>query len=433
MRPVFLLSMYLLFVVAAIAAEDAEDLQRSVHALTRQLADDRLAVREAAERQLMEIGPAALSYLPRPDEQMPAEILRRLKRVQQQLQLQKSQAAALGKLLSIQATAQPLSRVLAELERRSGNQIVDFRQRRGQSKIELPVTIDLQDVTFWEALDHILDEAGMVVYPYAHDARGNSLRAVAFIAGNSVTATRSRRTYYHSGFRFEPLRVIAERNYRESAANELEIYFQIAWEPRLTPIRLVLLRNTIRAVDQQGRLLKQTTGGESEIATGRGAATCILPFQLPGHDVHQIKKLTGELKALLPGSIETFRFDRLTSIADGGTQIQKAAATVTLESVRRDGPKWDLRIQVQFEDAAGSLESHLSGWALRNDAYLENTQGKKIEPISVEETREQQDDFGMAFQFRLEDEIQNYTFVYKTPTALLERRIPFELSNLPLP
>ena len=79
--------MYLLFVVAAIAAEDAEDLQRSVHALTRQLADDRLAVREAAERQLMEIGPAALSYLPRPDEQMPAEILRRLKRVQQQLQL----------------------------------------------------------------------------------------------------------------------------------------------------------------------------------------------------------------------------------------------------------------------------------------------------------------------------------------------------------
>jgi hypothetical protein len=75
----------------------------------------------------------------------------------------------------------------------------------------------------------------------------------------------------------------------------------------------------------------------------------------------------------------------------------------------------------------------LSGWALRNDAYLENTQGKRIEPISIEETREQQDDFGMAFQFRLEDEIQNYTFVYKTPTALLERRIPFELSNLPLP
>ncbi|MBL4624420.1 MAG: T9SS type A sorting domain-containing protein, partial [Flavobacteriales bacterium] len=49
------------------------------------------------------------------------------------------------------------------LERRSGNQIVDFRQRRGQPKIELPVTIDLQDVTFWEALDHILDEAGMII------------------------------------------------------------------------------------------------------------------------------------------------------------------------------------------------------------------------------------------------------------------------------
>jgi hypothetical protein len=430
MRSAFLSLIFFVFIAAATTAQGAEDVPRSVRSLARQLADDHLAVRDAAEQGLIEIGPAALPYLPVPNAQMPAEVLRRLNRVRQQLELKRSQDATDGRRLSLKAKARKLSSVLRELEKLSGNRVVDYRQVRGQPNIELPITVDLQNVPFWQALDRILDEAGMAVYPYAHDKRGRPLRAVAFIESESINKTRSQRAYYHSGFRFEPIRVVSERNYRKPLADGMEISVQTAWEPRLTPIRLVLLRNTITATDEQGRDLKQTSRGRSEIAIDRGPPTFIVPFELPDRNVRKITRLHGELEALLPGLVETFRFD-LSSQKEW--QVKKAGAAVTLESVRQDGPNWDVRIRVRFDDAAGSLESHLSDWVLRNEVYLQDATGHKSEPISMQETAEKENEFGMAFKFNVKGSIDGYTFVYKTPTVVLERRIPFELSNLPLP
>ena len=172
MRSAFLSLIFFVFIAAATTAQGAEDVPRSVRSLARQLADDHLAVRDAAEQGLIEIGPAALPYLPAPNAQMPAEVLRRLNRVRQQLELKRSQDATDGRRLSLKAKARKLSSVLKELEKLSGNRVVDYRQVRGQPNIELPITVDLQNVPFWQALDRILDEAGMAVYPYAHDKRG---------------------------------------------------------------------------------------------------------------------------------------------------------------------------------------------------------------------------------------------------------------------
>ena len=430
MRSAFLSLIFFVCIAAATTAQGAEDIRGSVRSLARQFADDRLAVRDAAEQRLMEIGPAALPYLPAPNAQMPAEVLRRLNRVRQQLELKRSQNASDGIRLSLKAKGRKLSSVLRELEKLSGNRVVDYRQVRGQPNIELPITVDLQNVTFWEALDRILDEAGMAVYPYAHDNRGRPLRAVAFIESESMNKTRSQRTYYRSGFRFEPIRMVSERNYRKPLADGMEVSVQTAWEPRLTPIRLVLLRNTITATDEHGHDLKQRSSGRSEIAIDRGPPTFIIPFELPDRHVRKIANLHGELEALLPGLVETFRFN-LSSQKE--LQVKKAGAAVTLESVRQDGPNWDVRIRVRFDDAAGSLESHLSDWVLRNEVYLKDIAGKKSEPISMQETGEKENEFGMAFKFNVKNAIDDYIFVYKTPTVVLERRISFELSNLLLP
>jgi hypothetical protein len=413
------------------AAGEADQLRKEVRSLTRQLASDRLADREQAEQALLELGPAVLARLPESNDRLPAETRRRLDRIRRQLERQQSRAAAAGQRLSIKATARPLSRVIAQLEQLSGNRIIDFREIRRQSKIEVPITVDLQDVSFWEALDRIMDEAGMSVYHFAHDDQGNPLRGIAFIARDPVASNRSGRADYNAGFRFDPIRIIAQRDYRDPAANGLEIYLEVHWEPRLRPIQLVLLRNTITAIDQRDGELKRRGNGQSEIAIDRSAAFVILPFQLPGYEVHTIQRLGGELECLLPGQIETFRIENLPGAA--GEQQKKADVAVRLLSVRREGAVWDLRIRVHLEDATGALESHLSDWVLRNEAYLEHESGDRIEPADIQKTSEQDDHFGVAFRFKTPKDIEGYTFVYKTPTAFIKRRIPFHLNNLPLP
>ena len=136
----------LLITVVLVAAEQ-EALQSRVRALTRQLAADRLTDRDRAEQQLLELGPAALAVLPDGDTRLPAEAKRRLRRVRRQLEAQKAGQSIAGSRVSMQATAQPLSALIEQLESTSGNRIVDYRAVRRQSQTEIPVSIDFKDLT----------------------------------------------------------------------------------------------------------------------------------------------------------------------------------------------------------------------------------------------------------------------------------------------
>ena len=426
----------LLITVVLVAAEQ-EALQSQVRTLTRQLAADRLTDRDRAEQQLLDLGPEALAVLPDGDTRLSAEATRRLRRIRQQLETQKAGLSIAESRVSMQATAQPLSVLIEQLESTSGNRIVDYRAVRRQSQTEIPVSVNFKDLTFWEALDRILRKAQMQIYPYAVDSGGQPLQGVAFIARDLTRSAISGPVDYQDGFRFEATQIIAERNYRDVDANGLAIHVETLWEPRLNPIQLILLRNTVTATDENGRAFVRKGNGQSEVAVNRTAPIFVLPFQLPEqlpeNSGSRIANLSGELECLLPSRRETFRFTNLSR--DLKPQIRKeiAGATVAIQSIRRGREEWVIEIRVTIANAEKALESHRTGWMQRNAVYLQDTAGKKVPPVRVEQTAEGTNTFGFAFHFKPHEPIAAYQFVYSVPTAFTTRRIPFRLEGLTLP
>ena len=412
-------------------AAETGDLQSHVRALTRQLAADRLADREQAQRELLDLGPAVLDLLPDTSVRLPAEANRRLTDIRQQLEVKKSQESAEGRRITLKAIGQPLSTLIAELETRSGNRVVDYRPLRRQPQTEIPVSVDLKNVTFWEALDRILGKAQMEIYPYAIDAEGQPLRGIAFVARDLRHRSGAGPVDYQAGFRFEVTQISGERDYRNADADELSVHVETLWEPRLDPVQLILLRNTVTAVDERGRKLVRKGNGETEIPVNRTAPIFILPFELPGNDSQTIQTLSGELRCLLPSERTIFRFENLSAATP--QRLQKAYAVVTLQSVHAQGEEWVLQIGVRLKDAEKALESHLTGWIRGNAVYLEDANGVQIEPFEVEQTAEHENAFGFAFRFKPEKKIEDYSLIYSLPTTFVTRRIPFRFEGLKLP
>ena len=427
----FFIAILLLLVTTVTVAAETNDLEPTVRSLTRELAADRLADRDRAEQKLLDLGPAILAVLPNDQARLPAEANRRLIRIRRQLEEQKARESIAGRRVSMRASAQPLSALVEQLESLSGNRIVDYRAVRRQPQTEIPVSVDLKNVTFWEALDHILGKAQMEIYPYAVDSGGQPLQGIAFVAREPTRRSLAGPVDYEGGFRFEATQILAERNYRDLDANGLAVHIETLWEPRLNPIQLVLLRNTVTAVDKNGRSFVRKGNGESEIAIDRTAPVFILPFRLSNNDSQWIQTLSGELQCLLPSARETFRWENLDK--NRLQRMEKAGAVVTLQSIRPGKGEWVIEIRVQIEGAEQALESHRTGWMQRNTVYLEDTNGVRIAPLRIEQTAEGENGFGFAFHFKPAKKIGDYALIYTVPTTFTSQRIPFRLERLELP
>ena len=356
---------------AGVAADD--DLKLDVRRLVRQLDSPLLADRETAEAALLELGPDVLELLPPTSDRTPAEVRLRVERVRRTLQQQAAQTAADASLVTFDSDGWPLSKVLAALSDQSGNAIVDFRRRFGHAVDDPAITVRFDKTPFWKALDEVLDQAGMTVYPYGPE------RAIHLVARAEGQGLRSAQAWYSGPFRFEPLRVVAQRDLRAADGDWLRVLVEVAWEPKLRPIVMTQPMAKLEVVDSGGETLPLLLDASAvqEIAARDDAIAVELqvPLQLPPRDVDRIGAVRGTLGAMLPGKVETFRFDKLLTAKD--VQVRHAGARVTLGQVRRYRDLWQVLVRVRFDEAGEALQSH-RGWIFRNEAYLEDADGNKI-------------------------------------------------------
>ncbi|NIP85944.1 MAG: hypothetical protein GTO03_10435 [Planctomycetales bacterium] len=363
------------------------------------------------------------------------------------LELRAAHQAVDASRVTLTVRDKPVGDVLEEVSRQTGNRIVDFRKFRGQPRHNPSIRLDLQEVPFWQALDTIFDQAGLAAYPYAIDDRGAPLRGVAFVNRTEKRAADRQRIGYQGAFRFEPLQVITRRGLRDPLPSGLELEVEVAWEPRLKPLSLKVLYDSFQGTDDTGQPLTPEVKGEREIELQSGAVGRFsLRYRLPDPQARQLRNLRGKIEGLIPGGRATFRFDQL-GMAEGQQQ-QRGGATVTLQHVRKikggpdppglpeqppGGSIWEVRVRVRFETSGVPLESHLMEWITENEARLVDSTGKTIAWSTMEKTREVADEFGIAYLFGLEGEIDGYAFHYTTPVALLKKQIPLEFPELPLP
>jgi len=393
----------------------------------RQLEADSKAERDEAEEALIGLGPAALEFLPPPTPRTPADLRLRLERIRQKLQRAAAVAAAGHSLVSLPAGPQRLSKIFESITQQTGNPIVDFRGQFGQPVTDPELTVAMENRPFWEALDRVLDEAGLTVYPYGQKG------AIAVVNRPDTERERGSRAAYSGPFRIEATTVTARRDLRNPQTRWLQVALEVAWEPRLVPIAISQRLSDTEAVDENGRSLAGDTEGvvlEARVDPNATATELKIPLALPSREVKQIAKLRGTLTAMVPGRIETFRFGDLMTAKDRSVRI--AGATVILEQVRRNNQVWEVRMRVRYDEAGKALESHRA-WILHNEAYLEGPDGKPIANAGCHPTRQTENEVGLSYLFSLDDPPENHTFVYKTPGLIVSRQFAYEFENIDLP
>ncbi len=407
------------------AAAD-EGLGLEVRRLVRQLDAPQLARREEAEQELIRLGPKVLDLLPQSPDRMSAEVAQRIGRIRQRLQRLMAESAGQASRVTLQGKI-PLPEILSKIEEQTGNKIV-FRGRpvgpEGQGDGPA-LDVDFDNTPFWEALDQVLQQAGLAVYPFGEE------KAVSIVP-RPPSASPAGRIGYSGPFRFEPVSILAVRDLRSGTAS-LRLTLEVSWEPRLAPVSLQQPMADVQAVDENGKALTVDVKGaapEVPVLPGLSAVTLEIPFELPSREVKSIARLQGKLTALLPGKVEEFRFGDL----EEAEQVEKrvAGVTVVLEQVRKNRAVWEIRLGVRFDEAGDALESHRT-WIYDNEVYLEAADGESVEWATFETTRQMEDEIGAAYYFAVDGPLSGYTLVYKTPALILSKEIEYEIGSIELP
>jgi hypothetical protein len=430
----------ILLLTAPVRAQEQDDaaLADRIDKLVQQLDADEAADREAAEKQLIELGlegtadagEAFLDALPKPNDNMPQEVQARLGHVASEVRTRLAKKSIDATRLTLDFKEAPLDEVLKAIEKQTGNRLTDYREQFGQQASEKKVTVQVTDDPFWSALDKVLD--AMQMQPYAFSGE----ETLALVGREQGALRRSGRGAVYSGpFRIEATGVTAERGLRNPDQSTLRLDLEIAWEQRLKPISLTQAAADVKAITDDGREVPATAQGAAfdvEIESGTHAAEVNLPLQLPGREAKSLASVTGKFTALVPGRIVELTFDKLAS-AKEVTQ-EAGGVTVTLDRVVRNQALYEVHMRIRIDSLEAGLESH-RGWVFQNVCFLKDKAGEQLDNAGFETTMQTESEAGFLYLFELPEgrEIGDYDWVYRTPASIVSMPIEYKLEDVPLP
>ena len=412
----------------AVAGGDALAAKVKVLVGKQGLGNDELAKREAAEKELIAIGPDVLPLLPTVTARTPAEDKIRLKRVRDALVKAEIEAATRPAMVTL-AGEMPVSEAIAKIAEQTGNKLVDYRERFNQEGSDPKIKLALDKVPFWQALDTVLDAAKLTIYNYDEE-KG----ALAFTSRGDNALPRLGRGSYSGLFRLEPNKIEATRDLKNSQMHALKLTVDAVWEPRVRPIVVEVPLAGISATDEDGKeiAIDRSEGTLEVPIEGNGAAVEIeFPLTAPARSVKTLASLKGKVTAVVLGKIESFEFADIDKVKSA--EQERGGVTVVLENCRKNGDIYDVSMRVRFDRAANALESH-RGWIYDNECYMADAKGKRIENAGLEATLLDVNEVGVSYKFNLEGgKPSDYKFVYKTPAAIIRIPVEFEIKAIDLP
>ncbi|QDS96984.1 hypothetical protein [Adhaeretor mobilis] len=321
----------------------------------------------------------------------------------------------------------PLAEVLEHLAKQTGNRLVDYRGRVGQDATPRTLSLDIKDQEFWPALDSILDQAALGPYEFSGD------EGLALVDLEPGSTTRLSRGSYTGPFRIEASELASRRSMVTPQENRLHVKLHVAWEPRLQPLSITQRVADIEAVDDQGNpvpVALPEAEFDIDVPPDSYSTEIMLPLELPARDVRRIKSLTGKLQVLAPARQVEFRFDNLKK--NVGSEQEAGGVIVRLEHIVKLEGLYEVHMRLRLKSKTAELDSH-GDWVFQNLTLLEDKQGMTVDHAGFETTMRNDQEMGFAYLFEIEDEIENYTWVYRTPAAIQAKTVEYKLKNLVLP
>lgn len=411
---------------AVSAAEDAADRSISLAEVRRVLRDldsDALVDRDAAEKRLIEMGPAVLPYLPEISSTTSGEMKIRLQRIRQQLQKTNIETFFEASLITLSGKFK-VADAVAEIARQSGNKITI---ENGQSASTTEVELQVDKTPFWQVMDQLLRQSKLRINAYS-SAEGMSLvpaedRAPGSAPPPSITGP----------FHVAALSTQTTLAFGSPLPGQMEVSLLVSWEPRLKPVFIQLPMNKMKAATESGEELETTNPAaapEIPLNASGCAAQVDLQFARPPRSARKLATLRGEFVVAVPSEKHKFVFEKF---AGGKRQSEKfGEVTVTLENARRNGSVYELRILAEFKQSQGALDS-FRGWILSNRAYLLDAKQNRLENVGLQTYAVTPEAVGVAFLFQINGDPNDFTLVYESPGMITRQTVAFELENVELP
>ena len=434
-RPIHLLIIVLLLVAfiapeARAQANPDVDLptQGQVDQLVKLLAHSQLNRRSQAHQTLMSMGPAVLDLLPAESIQLPAEAISRLKTIRQDLYKQVANQSTAATAISISGDFK-LQEVLDQLAQQSG---VEFRTDADTNRL-IDVAFDQQP--FWEVVDSVLDFVKLDIAPFGAEHASQFI----LVDRNTNGISRSELARYESVFRIAPVRVTKSRTFANPAVDSTKLFLHVSWEPRIQPVLMQLALKDVKAVDSTGRDISPENKDAVRTINLEGEsrfAELSLPLLPTSQEAKSIRSITGHFDTMLPARSESFSFPVVSTPNDELPLVySKAGVDVILQALKTVDSRLVCDVKVHYKNAGRAFESH-RGWVFKNPCVLVNAKGDSIKPSSRETIGQGQNFVSFRFEFDTAMDLKRdlgYSIKYFTPTLLVERRVPFTLSGIPLP
>lgn len=403
----------------AVFAQDVGVEPQKVRILIRELDADKLSQREAAEKALIELGTEVIPLLPPLDARVSAEAAVRLQRIRKVLDEKSLQAKLEGKRFNLKGSSS-VKQALSELGKDLG--IAFVLSDQGSTEIML----ELEDATFWKALDQVLDQASLDINTFADQKE--------LVVQESLRENpRSLNACYEGAFRAEATMVEVRKSLVQSDLGRMEVSIQFEWEPDTKPVFLQVAGKTMQAKLDDGQILKALNSDSNPEFTpvaGSLGTEIALQFNTPARTVQKIDELKFEIQAILPGSLQTFRFDELDK--KKAVKLRHGDMVVTLDAPEKSGELMEFNMSLSLKDNLGVFESY-RGWVLNNEAYVEGPDGKKYTNQGFHTTRLTEDEVGISYFYEVPEDLKGYVFVYEVPGGVVRKNIPIQLKSVPLP
>ncbi|MCC9645130.1 hypothetical protein LOC71_22860 [Rhodopirellula sp. JC740] len=383
--------------------------------------------RRAAEQKLVEAGPEAADHLPAILDELSIEARERLNRVRKQWAQAKAEVQLKNDLVRLQ-NAKTLADALEAISTASE---VEFDTERLGNAIDMQKSIDppRSPLTFWHAVDHVLDQAKLDINFY-----GGDRNTLMLMPRDENRPSRVESAAYVGIYRLEPTLVTARRVLKSPELSGLNLNLTIEWQPNRTPIGLSLPIGSLNgSLDTGEAMVPQATGETIDIATNSELAQSefFLPMQLPKTQTTKIERLSGSLTAMIPGRRESFELD----LNDPTAEQTKDQMTVAIESIRDADPLREIRVSVELEQAGRSLESHRQ-WIFENEAYVVLPDETRLDHLGYEVFRQTNSGVGIGYLFDFGAEGSpppGAKLIYESPTSVVRDTVDFILNDIPTP
>lgn len=434
MRTLVLLLFSLMLQVQA-AAQDDMQLINDVARLQQNLKSPRETERDAAEKQLIELGEPVLDHLELTVEGDSEDYSQRVGRIRATLEKIAVKRVTQPASFKLESGNIKLIDLLTKIKEKTGNRVVLGRNvLRAVAESEIEIVSEAPDVAFdfWEIIELISEQTELQIDPYGGEEGELALSPVYRDPAQKAEVDGVNLTDISGVMRFEVTRIDSSRSFTSPQLNHGSLTIKMHWEPRIAPIAIDVPLNKFKIIDE----FDKTYLAEDPQVVLPGMVTQSIPeLEFPirtalfDRQVEQLKTVQGVVRAVLPGRIETFKFKDVTAQAEGTSQT-KAGATVTYLGARPNEELWGVRITLQFDDENNALDSHQS-WVTNNVVMLVDQDGKRDEPFAQEVYLQSGKAVGIEYFFG--ENPKGKDLVYRTPAAIVNLDLPFNIEGIPLP